>query len=96
MAIGIAFTALWLKLMDKNIRACPECGRKAAGTIIETEEEMLSNYVDHKRYNSVRVKKTKVTDHYKCDFCGYIWTRSFNRVEPISTKRLSRVKKDAE
>ncbi len=90
--IGIAVTALWLKIMDKNIRACPECGRKAAGTIVETEEVLLSSYVDHKRRTPVRVKKLKIIDHYQCDFCEHTWERSFNRTEPVPVKVTPRGK----
>lgn len=90
--IGIAVTALWLKIMDKNIRACPECGRKAAGTIVETEEVELSSHVDHNRRISVRIKKLKIIDHYQCDFCEHTWVRSFNRTEQVPIKGSPRGK----
>lgn len=86
--IGIAVSAIWLKLMDKNIRACPECGRKAAGVIVETITERLENHVDHKRRNPARIKIEKVTDHYQCEFCGHTWTRSFRRTEQIRKRGI--------
>ena len=79
--IGIVVTALWLKVMDKNIRACPECGRKAAGTIEETTTERLNSHVDYKRRTPLRITTEIVTDHYQCEFCGHTWTRSFRRTE---------------
>jgi ribosomal protein L37AE/L43A len=79
LILGIVITALWLKIMDKNIRACPKCGRKAAGFIVETTTERLGSRMDYKRRNPVRITTEKVTDHYQCEFCGHRWEKSFNR-----------------
>jgi len=83
IVIGVAFNALWLKLMLRNIRACPECGAKAAGEIVDTQEIVISNHVDHRGRKPVRIKELKVIDHYECDVCQHTWERSFTRKDRI-------------
>jgi hypothetical protein len=83
MALGVSLNALWLKLMLRNIRACPECGAKAAGEIIDTKEIILSNHVDHRGRKPVRIKESKIIDHYQCEVCEHTWERSFTHKERI-------------
>jgi hypothetical protein len=67
--------------IDRRLRACPGCKCKAAGTIIETGKEPISNAVDRKGRKPVRVKVEKVTDHYQCEHCGHTWSHTFERTE---------------
>jgi hypothetical protein len=83
MIIGVAFNTLWLKLMLRNIRACPECGAKSAGEIVDTQEIPISNHVDHRGRKPVRIKEVKIIDHYECMVCKHTWERSFTRKERI-------------
>jgi hypothetical protein len=81
LLLGIGLNYIWLKFMLRNIRACPECRTKAAGEVIDTEEIVISNNVDYRRRKPVRIKETKVIDHYKCKACDHTWIRSFNQQE---------------
>lgn len=83
MLLGIGANYFWLKLMYRRIRACPECKAKGSGEIIDTQEVVLSNMVDYKLRKPVRIKETKITDHYQCEVCKHTWTRSFTEKERI-------------
>ena len=78
--------------VDRKLRSCPNCKRRAAGKITKTEIEPLGEIVDHRGRKSVRVKSEKVTDHYKCKHCEHIWMRTFERKEqtPLDDKRIHR------
>ncbi len=65
--------------IDRRLRACPNCKRKATGQIIESEAELISNAVDHKGKRPLRVKVEKVTDHYQCEHCQHSWAHTFER-----------------
>jgi predicted RNA-binding Zn-ribbon protein involved in translation (DUF1610 family) len=90
LLIGVAFNALWLKLMYRQIRACPSCGAKAAGEIVDTQEIVIANNVDHRGRKPVRIKETKVSDQYQCEVCGHTWTRSFIQKERIRMDQVNR------
>lgn len=89
LLMGIVLNYFWLKLMLRNIRACPECGAKSAGEIMDTQEIILSNHVDHKGRKPVRIKETKIIDNYKCTVCEHTWTRSFNRKDRIKMDNIT-------
>lgn len=65
--------------VDRKYRACPSCKRKAAGTITDTEVELLSSQIDRNKLTPFRVKREKITDQYQCDYCQHIWTKTFER-----------------
>jgi hypothetical protein len=83
MLVGIGFNYLWLKLMYRRIRACPECEAKGSGAVIDTQEIIVSNNVDYRRRKPVRIKETKVIDKLQCEVCQHTWTRSFTREERV-------------
>ncbi len=83
LLLGVSLNYFWLKFMLRRIRACPECGVKAAGEIKNTEEIILSNNVDYRGRKPVRIKETKYIDHYECSACGHTWTRSFTQKSRI-------------
>jgi hypothetical protein len=83
LLIGVGINYFWLKLMLRNIRACPECNAKAAGELVDTQEIVISNNVDYKRRKPIRIKETKVIDSYKCEFCQHTWTRTFSKKDRI-------------
>jgi len=81
--LGVVINYFWLKFMLRRIRACPHCGKNGAGEIVETEEIVLSNSVDHRGRRPVRIKETKVIDHFQCETCAHTWTRSFIQKERV-------------
>ena len=60
LILGIAANYFWLQVMYRRIRACPECGAKAAGEVVNTDEIVLANNVDYKGRKPVRLKETKM------------------------------------
>ena len=90
MLVGIALNSLWLRLMYRRIRACPECGTKGAGEIIDTQEIVIANNVDYRGRKPVRLKETKITDHFRCESCAHTWSRSFTRKERIRMDNVDR------
>lgn len=85
--LGIVANYFWLQIMYRRIRACPECGAKGAGEIVDTDEIVLANNVDYKGRKPVRLKETKITDHFRCEACLHTWERSFTRRERIPIKK---------
>ena len=75
--------------MLRRIRACPDCKAKAAGEILETEEIVISNNVEHRGRKPIRIKETKVIDHFQCEVCNHTWTRSFIQKERIKMEETS-------
>ena len=80
------FVVIWMiggyflaRSVDRDYRACPEWKRIGIGTIIETEIEPLGTQIDRSKLTPFRVKREKVTDHYQCDYCQHIWTKTFER-----------------
>jgi rubredoxin len=87
LLLGIVSGYFILNRTVRRFWTCPECGRKASGEIIDTEETILSNKVDYQLRNPTRIKVVQITDHYQCKVCKHTWTRSFTRKEqpPKST-----------
>ena len=71
------------RVVDRKLRACPNCKRGASGIITNTEIEPLGMQIDHSGKGPMRVKSEKVTDHYECKHCDHTWVRSFERKERI-------------
>ena len=69
------------RVVDRKLRACPGCKRRAAGFITDTEIEPLGSQVYHTGKSPMRVKSEKVTDHYECKHCNYTWMRTYERKE---------------
>ncbi len=87
LLMGIIANYFWLQIMYRRIRACPKCGAKAAGEVIDTQEIVLANNVDYRGRKPVRLKKTKITDHFQCEVCQHTWERSFTRDERIPIQK---------
>ncbi len=77
LLMGIGFNYLWLKIMYRRVRACPSCGAKGAGEVIDTQEIIVANNVDYRGRKPVRIKETKITDQFQCSVCQHTWSRSF-------------------
>ena len=85
---GIALNALSLKIMYRRIRACPECGAKGAGEIIDTQEFVIANNVDYRGRKPVRIKETKISDTLQCESCSHTWSRTFTRTDRIRMDKI--------
>jgi hypothetical protein len=86
LVIFAFFAVIWViggyllaRSVDRDYRACPNCKRKAAGTITDTEVEILSTQIDRSKLTPMRVTREKVTDQYKCEYCGHTWEKTFER-----------------
>ncbi len=74
--VGIGFSYLWLKILDKQARKCPNCQRKGAGNVTESEVIASNHYMDYKRQPARRVAEKTYQDHYECEYCGHTWTKT--------------------
>ena len=76
MAVGLGFSYLWLVMIHKQLSRCPECQRRGGGEIVETKVLAVQNHMDFKRYPPARVTVKTLEDHYKCQYCGHVWTQT--------------------
>jgi ribosomal protein L37AE/L43A len=90
LMIGVAISYLLLNRTYRRYWNCPECEKKAAGEIIDSIEEVISNKVDYTLRNPVRMKEIRITDHYQCKECKHTWTRSFTKRERVREHRVTR------
>ena len=71
------------RFIDRKLRACPNCKRRASGMITNTEIEPLGMQIDHAGRKSMQVKSEKVTDYFECTHCNHTWIRTYERKERI-------------
>jgi hypothetical protein len=90
------FAVLWViggfllaRSVDRNYRACPECKRKGAGYIVDTDIEILGTQIDRNKLTLFRVSREKVTDYYQCEVCQNTWEKSFMRENRTPMKGAS-------
>ncbi|MFQ5615057.1 MAG: hypothetical protein ACE5GO_01135, partial [Anaerolineales bacterium] len=69
--IGIAASMVWFRYVDGYLRACPECHRRGAGYIVETETVSSHSHTDYKGRNPVRITEEHIIDHYQCEHCDH-------------------------
>ena len=93
LVILVIFAVIWMiggfllaRSVDRDYRACPECKRKGAGTIIDTEIELLGTQIDRSRLTPFRVKREKVSDQFQCEYCQHTWVKSFEREDRTPMK----------
>lgn len=77
------------RTVDRKLRACPNCKKKAAGMIVETEITPLGMQMEHSGKELVQVKSKKVSDHYECKHCQHTWMRTFERKERLPLDKRS-------
>jgi hypothetical protein len=91
---GIWVTYLGLREWDRRKRACPNCGRKGSGDVIESDVISTRSYVDTRQvgkaklgrsttWGAIRVTETQYEDLYQCSICGHRWTRESAEVERV-------------
>ena len=73
-------------LVDRKLRACPSCKRKASGKIESTDLEPLGTQIDRSGKEPMQVISEKVTDHFECEHCHHTWVRTFERKERIPVR----------
>ena len=88
VAIVLISVALTVLFLDRHIRTCPECRRRGVGYIVNTETVESNTHFDYRGGQGAKVKKEHLVDHYKCEHCGYQWTRTIKRKERIPHKPL--------
>lgn len=84
--VGIGFTYLWLLWLNAEATKCPECSRRGAGELVESQvlnsrsytewgdpRNLLSRTVS--RRQQVRVTEKTIEDHFECKHCGHQWTK---------------------
>ena len=68
-------------------RPCPECGRRGAGELVESQVINSKVHTEWRnarsifRRNStgrelVRVTESTYEDHFECQYCGHQWTKT--------------------
>jgi hypothetical protein len=86
-AIGIGITYLMLLVYDGEIRKCPECGRRRAARLTETDTLNERSYIDQSMMARMamsnkswvkphRITETTYEDHFVCKFCGHAWSKT--------------------
>ncbi|MDX1522869.1 MAG: hypothetical protein R3264_14675 [Anaerolineae bacterium] len=85
VALGSSF--LWLRYVDGRYRRCPECGRKGAGYVVETELVDSRSHIDFKGRSRTRVTVETHNDHYQCEHCQHMWTAKFQKTDRIALKK---------
>ncbi len=82
--VGIVFSYLWLRWLNAQMTKCPECGRKGAGELVNTDVINAKSYTvwkdarnvlgwDASRRRRVRVTENTYEDSFRCQFCGHQW-----------------------
>ncbi len=83
IVVGVGFSYLWLVIMDKRLRACPNCKKPGGGQVIESEivnSRSYSQWSDgHGLFRNrrfLRITEKTYEDEYRCDQCGHHWIRT--------------------
>ena len=86
LVVGIGFSYLWLVWLEKEATKCPECGKKGAGELVESD--VIHSYVhtewrdasifsrDRGQRQLIQVTEKTYEDHFKCEHCGHQWVKT--------------------
>jgi len=77
------------RLVDRKLRACPNCKRRASGIIENTELESLGTQIDRTGKEPMQITSEKVTDHFECKHCHHTWIRNYVRKESTPLNKLN-------
>ncbi len=91
LALGIGFFYLWLLYLGKKASKCPECDRKGAGELLESEvihSKVYTEWRDASGFRKgsgerqqIQVTEKMYEDHFKCEHCGHEWTTTAQEIE---------------
>ncbi len=77
MAVGVVGSAFWY--IDRDLRACAECGSKGTGYIVDTDTISSQTHMDYKGQTPMRVTEKHLIDHYECEECGHKWEHALKQ-----------------
>lgn len=97
--VGIGLSYLGLLVVDGEVRRCPECHRRGAGDIINSEVIDKLSYTDSsgkwnqllnpaKLRRQIQVTEKTHQDHYECRHCGHQWIKIAKEKNRRLAKRL--------
>ena len=80
----IVITYIWLRWLSAKATRCPECGRKGAGELVDSNEIDSKAYIQWKdvrnifgrdsgKRQRIRVSEKTYEDHFECRYCGHQW-----------------------
>lgn len=84
--VAIAFSYLWLRVLGSRFGACPNCKRRDAGRIIESEVVDSRSHMDFKRRPPARVTIKTLEDRWQCQHCQHEWTMTARETERTAIK----------
>lgn len=93
--IGLAVTVLstyaGLRVIDRRMRTCPNCGRAGGGQPL-SDEEVAQTVEGELAGESDPLYDLDSGGHssgatYKCDNCGHVWTSEITRRLPEEAER---------
>jgi DNA-directed RNA polymerase subunit RPC12/RpoP len=87
LLVGIGFTYLWLLWWNAEAVKCPECGRRGAGELVESDVIARKSYTqwrDGKNIlgrsvagrHQIRVTEQTYDDQFACKHCGHRWIKT--------------------
>ena len=84
LLVGIGFSYLWLVWLNKQATKCPECAKKGAGELVESNvidsrirtERRTRIGLFRQDESMVQVKEEMYEDQFECQYCGHRWTRT--------------------
>ena len=85
--VGIGFSYLWLVWLGKEATRCPECGRRGAGELVESQVINSKVHTEWRNTRSIfrrnstgreliRMTESTYEDHFECQYCGHQWTKT--------------------
>ena len=77
--VAVATTSWLFNVTDGRLRQCPNCKRKGAGYIFQTDTLDTRTNVEFRRRIAYLTTHESLEDHYECEHCGHTWIIPFNR-----------------
>ena len=85
MLVAVGSSYFLLRWYQAEMTRCPQCRRRGAGELMESEEVGSKAYIRPKNVRTlldrltrapqrVRVTEKTYDDHYRCRRCGHEWT----------------------
>lgn len=81
--VGIVSSYLSLRVLGARFGTCPNCHRRDAGRIIESETVDSRSHMDFKRSPPARVTIKTLEDRWQCQHCGHEWTKTLKETDRV-------------